>query len=257
MPKICDFEKPYFQHDFFAMSDKKIRKLIFELGYEGYGIFWAVVEFMHREELKVGEEYLVGCPDTDKVVKILNDFDLFKVENGYYVSDRIIRNLEKIEIKKNEKQKAAQSRWAISAYCKAYKDVFGVELTLSAREKKKVIELSSTVSDFNDRLSDVFYTAKKIPPFDSGVIANSSWLLNKDNFFDVLNGKYGAVKHKPTEEEQKAKQEKEMYVSDTDAIRTKDEAVEFIHAQNLSVRNPAVKNLMSKFGITKDEVEYG
>ena len=50
MPKICDFEKPYFQHDFFAMSDKKIRKLIFELGYEGYGIFWAVVEFMHREE---------------------------------------------------------------------------------------------------------------------------------------------------------------------------------------------------------------
>lgn len=256
MPKTSSLESPYFQHDFYSREDKKIKRLIFKLGFEGYGLFWAIVEFLHREELKVGEEYLIGG-DEDKIKAVLNDFELFRVENGYYISDRIIRNLDAIENKQTEKKKAAQARWLLSAYCKQYKDVFGVSLTLTGKEKNKIIELSKSVENLKDKLTDVFFTAKSLKPFDNGVVANSSWLLTSDNFIDVMNGKYGAVKHKPTEKEQKAKQEKEKYVSDTDTIRTKDEAVEFIHAQNLSVRNPAVKNLMSKFGITKDEVEYG
>lgn len=242
-------EIPYFQHDFFAYEDKKIKKLTAKLGDEGYGLFWRTVEFLHREELAVGEEYLIaGCEKEEKIKSILNDFGLFRIENNFYVSDRIIRNIELIEEKKAAKKDAAQSRWIISAYCNKYKEIFGSELTLSQREKAKIAELSKTIPNLKEKFEGIFYTIKKMPKFDKGVVANSSWLLTKDNLFDVLNGKYGKIQSKPAETE------KEEFVDELDKIANKSEAIDYITDNNLSRRNPVCKRLLKDFSIDESEV---
>lgn len=243
-------EIPYFQHDFFAYEDKKIKKLTAKLGDEGYGLFWRTVEFLHREELAVGEEYLIaGCEKEEKVKSILNDFGLFRIDNDCYISDRIIRNITLIEEKKAAKKDAAQSRWIISSYCSKYKEIFDNELTLSQKEKAKIVELSKIIPNLKEKFEGIFYTIKNMPKFDKGVVANSSWLLTKDNFLDVINGKYGKIKSKP-----QPREEKEPFVDELEQITNKEEAIDYIAKNNLSRRNPVCKKLLNEFSIAESEV---
>ena len=91
MAKVSEIIEPYFSHDISSRQDRNIILLLDEMGYEGYGLWWAVVEFMHRNQLKVGEERLIaGKDNAEKVKRILNDFDLFRIEDDEYVSDRIL-----------------------------------------------------------------------------------------------------------------------------------------------------------------------
>ena len=38
----------YFSHDYNARNDIKIKRLIVAHGYEGYGIFWALIEDLYQ-----------------------------------------------------------------------------------------------------------------------------------------------------------------------------------------------------------------
>ena len=40
----------YFSHDYNTRADIKIKKLIVKHGYEGYGIFWALIEALYQNE---------------------------------------------------------------------------------------------------------------------------------------------------------------------------------------------------------------
>ena len=46
-------KKTYFNHDSSARNDYRIIKLRASLGYEGYGIFWALLEMLFTEENKM------------------------------------------------------------------------------------------------------------------------------------------------------------------------------------------------------------
>ena len=46
-------KKTYFNHDSAARNDYRIIKLRATLGYEGYGVFWAVLELLFTEENKI------------------------------------------------------------------------------------------------------------------------------------------------------------------------------------------------------------
>ena len=108
MTKTSPATEPFFSHDISTRTNKSIKKLINSLGYEGYGLFWAIVEFMHKNELMVGEENLVVDDNyTEKITHILNDYDFFRIENGCYISDRILRNIDKQE-QKNKQNKTKQ-----------------------------------------------------------------------------------------------------------------------------------------------------
>ena len=41
--KTSSITEPYFSHDLFSREDKQIKLLIEEMGFEGYGLFWAIV----------------------------------------------------------------------------------------------------------------------------------------------------------------------------------------------------------------------
>lgn len=263
MPKTSETQAPYFQHDYAAQTDKKIKKLILDMGFEGYGLFWSIVELMHRDELKVGEEYLVcGTELESKVKKILTEFELFEITDGYYVSKRIIRNIEKQEQTAEKSKVAANTRWLLSAYCKKYKEEFGTTLSLSKEEKSKIIELDKEIEGFREKLEDIFYTAHKMQPFDNGVRADSSWLLKKNNLREILNGHYGPLKHKPkNKDNEEAKEEikPDSLSAEIKQIKDRDTAIKYLNERvtNTAFIMPQYKSLMKKFNIKAAELNKG
>ena len=275
MAKVSEITAPYFSHDMYPQKDKSIVMLMDEYGYEGYGLYWRIVEFMHQNELKVGEERLIAGKDyVEKVKSILNDFDLFRIEDDQYISDRILRNLAEQKEKMESKSKAAKARWGLSNLKKTYIEIFAKAPVLSDEEIEKYFKLTDKIEDFKTKLPDILFTVKKLkfennPDFDPSI----NWLLDKTNLHKLLNGQFGPLlsweKHKKELEQKKIsaeqneqaenqqEQENQKRLAQIDSIENKIDAIEFIVNQNsnLNFINPAHKSLMQKFDITKKELE--
>ena len=275
MAKVSEITAPYFSHDMYPQKDKSIVMLMDEYGYEGYGLYWRIVEFMHQNELKVGEERLIaGKAYVEKVKSILNDFDLFRIEDDQYISDRILRNLAEQKEKMESKSKAAKARWGLSNLKKTYIEIFGKAPVLSDEEIEKYFKLTDKIEDFKTKLPDVLFTVKKLkfennPDLDPSI----NWLLDKTNLHKLLNGQFGPLlsweKHKKELEQKKKSAEQneqaenqqakknQKRLAQIDSIENKIDAIEFIVNQNsnLNFINPAHKSLMQKFDITKKELE--
>ena len=80
----------YFSHDYNARSDIKIKKLIVKHGYEGYGIFWALIEDLYQNENLLPLDYdciAFDLRSNSKIIKsIINDFDLVKLDDDTFSS---------------------------------------------------------------------------------------------------------------------------------------------------------------------------
>lgn len=275
MAKVSEITAPYFSHDMYPQKDKSIVMLMDELGYEGYGLYWRIVEFMHQNELCVGEERLIAGKDyVEKVKSILNNFDLFRIEDNRYISDRILRNLAEQKEKMESKSKAAKARWGLSSLKKIYIEIFGKAPVLSDEEIETYLKLTDKIEDFKTKLPDILFTVKKLkfennPNFDPSI----NWLLANKNLPKLLNGEFGPLlswgKHKKELEQKKKsaeqkeqselqqEQENQKLIAQIDSICNKIDAIEFIVNRNsdLNFINPAHKSLMQKFDITKKELE--
>ncbi len=113
--------KEYFPHDYQASEDKKIGKLKIKLGHEGVGIFWELVEFLHRTK---NQEYLVEDISIlafelrvkeETLKSVLFDFELFESDGVKFWSNRIRENLLKrqeiIDKRAEAGRKGMASRW--------------------------------------------------------------------------------------------------------------------------------------------------
>lgn len=112
----------YFSHDFNARNDEKIIRLRMELGAEGYGIY-----FMLLERLRENKDYTSSRDyeiiafdlrvDANKIKKVVEDYDLFVLaEDGehFYSSsfmDRMAIKDKKEKAKSENARRAAQARW--------------------------------------------------------------------------------------------------------------------------------------------------
>ena len=109
-------KKTYFNHDSSARTDLRIIKLRAKLGYEGYGIFWALLELLFTEENKLCvddyTEIAFGLQTDPKILKqVIEDFDLFVVEDGCFYSKRLNKQIEEINAKSNKAKQNASKRW--------------------------------------------------------------------------------------------------------------------------------------------------
>ena len=113
-----DFNKKdayYFSHDANAQDDPKCMVLIDQLGMEGYGIFWALVEKLRSEK-----EYKLPLITLDsfsrrwgtsreKVNAVVKNFGLFVVENDdFFYSERLKFSME---IKSEKAKLSVNARW--------------------------------------------------------------------------------------------------------------------------------------------------
>ena len=107
----------YFSHDYNAANDTKILFLRHQLGMEGYGIYWYLIEQLANAGGKLPLELIpvlamqMHCTDV-KVNGVLMNFGLFTIESGEFWSERLAHHLE-LRLKLSESGKnGAINRWA-------------------------------------------------------------------------------------------------------------------------------------------------
>lgn len=112
--------KNYYSHDSAARDDEKILALRMKHGWEGYGLYWALVEKLREAtDYKLTIDYNVIAYDlrvSSAIVKsIINDFGLFAFsddeEGKRFYSESLMRRMDIKDSKSKQARRAAQVRW--------------------------------------------------------------------------------------------------------------------------------------------------
>lgn len=112
----------YFSHDSNARNSDKLIKVRMDLGAEGYGIFFMLIERLREEEgyksttnYKILEFDLKA--DSEKIKQVVENYDLFKItEDGkYFYSDSFNDRMEMMDLKSKKLaaagKRGAEKRW--------------------------------------------------------------------------------------------------------------------------------------------------
>jgi len=106
----------YFSHDYNSRQDDKIQHLIFEMGYEGYGIYWSLVELLYQNggyiEYDCKRIAFALQTEYEKIEQIINNFNLFFLHNNKLSCKSILHRLKKRNNISIKRQKAAKTRWS-------------------------------------------------------------------------------------------------------------------------------------------------
>ena len=109
-------KKTYFNHDSNARNDLKLIRLRSAGGFEFYGIYFAILELLFAEENKICVSqydilaYGLQC-DANKLRAVIEDFDLFIIEDGCFYSRRLNNQIDEINNKSNIAKENAKKRW--------------------------------------------------------------------------------------------------------------------------------------------------
>ena len=104
----------YFSHDANSQDDPKCMILIDQLGMEGYGIFWALIERLRAEkDYKLPLSTLPAFAkrwgtSKEKVETVVNNYDLFKIKQNYFFSLRLKKSMDE---KSESAKRSASIRW--------------------------------------------------------------------------------------------------------------------------------------------------
>ena len=136
-------KKTYFNHDSTAMSDYRIIKMRSKLGMESYGIFWAVLEMLFTEENKLCiddyDSLAFGLQCDPKILKqVVEDFDLFVIEDNCFYSRRLNSHIEDINSKSNKAKDNANKRWNNATAMRPHSDSNASKVKYSKVDKSKV-----------------------------------------------------------------------------------------------------------------------
>jgi hypothetical protein len=117
----------YFSHDSNARDDENIVLLRMDMGWEGYGLFWAVVEMLREAtdyQLQLDCKRIAFAlqvhPDT--IERIVKEFGLFENDGEFFWSESLKTRMAMRESVSGARRKAAQKRWdsakAMQLQCK-------------------------------------------------------------------------------------------------------------------------------------------
>ena len=174
----------YFSHDYNTRSDIKIKKIIVKHGYEGYGIFWALIEDLYQNANALPLDYDCIAYDmrtnSDIIESIINDFDLFEVDDDTFGSLSVQRRLDKRSQKSLKARQSAMKRWDDDA------NALRTECDSNAiKERKGKERKEKEIGDTNVSLSDAEHPTQAKIDYKAVI-----------NFFnDETQGVFGNVMH--------------------------------------------------------------
>lgn len=109
----------YFQHDYNAHNDEKIIKLRMKYGWQGYGIFWALIEIMRESTdvvLSLSElnafAFRLHCDiKLDEFVNDCISWKLFTKDGEVFYSNRLHKDVSAMKDKSRKASESANLRW--------------------------------------------------------------------------------------------------------------------------------------------------
>ena len=177
----------YFSHDYNTRTDIKIKKLIQKHGYVGYGIFWAIVEDLYNNANALPADYASIAydlrEDESLIKSVINDFDLFVINNEIISSESIERRLILMDAKTDAARAAALARWGKERERKRLKDANASNIDANAMQtgcnsnaikESKVNEIKENDIKKNENKKNI-----KLPYKFSDIIIE---LKNSDNY---------------------------------------------------------------------------
>ena len=108
----------YFSHDSNAKDDPKCVLLIDQLGLEGYGIFWVLLEILREQKDYRYPIKLIPSiakrfsTSTEKIKAVIKSYDLFSIDSeNFFFSESFLRRMHLIECKSDKARKSALVKW--------------------------------------------------------------------------------------------------------------------------------------------------
>ena len=116
----------YFPHDSNAKDDPKCTLLIEQLGLEGYGIFWVLIEILREQPdykyplillPSIARKYNTTLA---KINVVVNKFELFEIENdSFFLSKSLINRMAPLDARKRALSEAGKrgnvTKWGLSS----------------------------------------------------------------------------------------------------------------------------------------------
>lgn len=144
----------YFSHDANAQEDPKCVLLIEQLGMEGYGIYWGLVERLRQEkEYKLPLIILPALSrkwntSKEKVDVVIRQFGLFEIEGEMFFSIRLSRSMDEYNVLRNKYIEYGRKGGLTSAQARL-KQPSSIKVKKSKVKESKKILFSD--SDFFDK----------------------------------------------------------------------------------------------------------
>ncbi len=107
----------YFPHDFNARNDIKLKKVNMQLGLEGIGLYWCIIEYLYENDgyLTLDEDINLLAYELriekDLIINLIENFDLFKKQKNKFYSPSVLSRLETINEKSNVNRENVLKRW--------------------------------------------------------------------------------------------------------------------------------------------------
>lgn len=133
----------YFSHDANSQDDPKCMLLIDQLGMEGYGIFWALIERLRQEkEYKLPFAIVPSlarrwATSKEKVEVVIKNFELFVILDDCFFSERLKKSMELKSLKALE---SINKRWKNTNEIRTYTNVLQSNTTEVRNDTIKVKE---------------------------------------------------------------------------------------------------------------------
>lgn len=139
----------YFSHDYNAANDTKVLFLRHQLGMEGYGIYWFIIERLADAGGKLPLELIpvlaMQMQTTDiKVKGVIMQFDLFSINEGEFWSERLNDHLGLRAKLSQSGKNGAISRWGNS-------EAIGVAIGEGNAKKRKEKEIKENINNINNK----------------------------------------------------------------------------------------------------------
>ena len=166
-------KKTYFLHESTSFQDYKIIKMRSKLGIESYGIFWALLELLFNEENKLCIDdydalaYSLQC-DSNILKQVIEDFDLFVLEDGCFYSKRLNNHIEDINNKSTKAKESASKRWDNANAKRTHTDS-NASISISSSKSKSISK-----SKIEDRIHEFKNSVYSHKDFDND---------DKENFY--------------------------------------------------------------------------
>ena len=112
---MSKIQKHWFKHDFYTCNDQKMQRLDFKFPIVGYGIFFKVIELLYQNngKLEYDLDFIAFSInyDRDVINSVLNDFDLFAMQDGILYNRRVLLSIKEITEKSDKARASANRRY--------------------------------------------------------------------------------------------------------------------------------------------------
>lgn len=105
----------YFSHDYHARTDEKVIELLLIEKWEGYWLFWAIVEKLYENEWYIDQNYERIAYDlrtnNERIRKVVENYWLFIFDGKRITSKSVLERLKQRKDKSKKAQQSVKARW--------------------------------------------------------------------------------------------------------------------------------------------------